>query len=299
MSRYFTSSVAAAALMSLLAGPVLAQTAPQQPEAAEAGAQAQAQVVLPEALRDVGLTDLTSKSSRHGSRVSGKLPDGTEIGIMLDEQGGLRGIRSRDDAPLPSALVERLVPQAVRGQQIFGELGQIEAIFLGDRGVMLAGQDAKSKSVRAAFAEDGTLMRFGRGDDEGHGPGIGPDGDRHHRRHDGDRDGRGRDDDRGHWRRDGGRDHGDHDRGDRDHKGPRHEGRMGPGDGPDGMNPPAGGDPLTPDAIRSTLTEAGYTELGQILQQGRVTVAQATNPEGEPVLVEIAPNGRVVRELNR
>ena len=48
-----------------------------------------------------------------------------------------------------------------------------------------------------------------------------------------------------------------------------------------------------------SLTDAGYTGVGEILQQGQVTVAQATNPEGEPVLVELGRDGKVLRELNR
>ena len=57
--------------------------------------------------------------------------------------------------------------------------------------------------------------------------------------------------------------------------------------------------PPTPDEIRASLADAGYREVGQILQQGPVTVAQATNPEGEPVLVEVGVDGEVLRELSR
>jgi len=292
MSRYFTPSVAAMAMMSMLAGPLLAQTAPAAPEASHG--QSEAQVVLPQVLRDAGLTDISSKETRHGQRVSGKLPDGTAIGAMLDRDGKLRGLRAQDDAAIPRALIDQLVPQAVRNQPIFAELGAIDAIFLGERGVMLSGKDAQSNSVRAGFAEDGTLMRFGRGDDDrrGHGMdhrmGRGDDGDHRGGKH------------RGHDERGKGPRHGDD-----GHKGPRHDGRKGPDDGPrgaKGQGVDRDGGPATPpspDAVRASLTDAGYTQIGQILQQGRVTVAQATNPEGEAVLVELAPNGQVVRELNR
>ncbi|MTH79672.1 hypothetical protein [Paracoccus aestuariivivens] len=267
MSRFFTSSVAATALMALLAGSAVAQEAAPA-HATEAGqSEAKAPVELPQVLRDIGLTDVKSKATRHGQRVSAKLPDGSDINALLDDKGELRGLRAGRGSVLPANLIERLVPQPVRNQPIYGELGKINAIFLGDKGVMLSGRDAQSKPVRAAFAEDGTLMRFGRGDERGMdmGPDHGP---------------------KGHGKGHGDRDHKDKDHGDRDHK--RHDRQ----DGADATPP-------TPDEVRAGLEDAGYTDIGQILQQGRVTIAQATNPEGEAVLVELGPKGRVVRELNR
>lgn len=284
MKTYFTSTVAATALMALLAGPALAQEAVPARSPETAAAEANAPVALPQVLSDLGLTDVTSKKMRRGDRISGKLPDGTPLVAMLDGKGELRGVRAGKDGVLPSVVVDRLVPQVVRNQPIYGEIGKIGAIFMDERGVMLAGQDGQANAVRAGFAQDGTLMRFDRGD------GMGRDGKegRRDRRH-GDKDGEGR----------------HHE--DRDHKGgPKdHDDMMedmgGMGHGADGPKGPRDADvaPLSPDQIRGKLTEAGYTEIGQILQQGPITIAQATNPEGEQVLVELGPRGRVVRELNR
>ncbi|WP_323717548.1 hypothetical protein [Paracoccus aminovorans] len=288
MSRRFSTPVTLAALLALLAGPALAQeTAPApQPPAAEA----QAPVALPQALKDAGLTDVTSKRGRHdGSRIQGKLPDGTELDAMLDAQGQLRGLRARGEAVLPQALVAQLVPQAVRDNAVFAELGSLQAVFTGERAVMLAGQDAEKNKIRAAFAEDGTLLRFGRGDKEG--PGF-QDGkhrkhDRHGKRGDGWRDGH-------HGKA---RDHG------------KREGR-----GPDAP-PPAGAAPdaapageaapqrqgavIDRGALRLALTGAGYSRIGEIVQDGPRAVAQAVNPEGEAVSVEMNAEGRVLREINR
>ena len=74
------------ALAAMLAGPVLAQDAPAAPPAAEAPAS----VTLPQVLRDAGLTDVDSKPGRHGTRIQGKLADGTELGAFLDGKGELR-----------------------------------------------------------------------------------------------------------------------------------------------------------------------------------------------------------------
>lgn len=346
MSRIFNSTVAVGALMAMLAGPTFAQEAGQAP--AEG-----ASIVVPQALLDAGLTDVESKSSRRGNRVEGKLPDGTEIDAILDGQGQLMGLRADGDGMLPAALVASLVPQPIRDQAIFAELTSVEAVFNSERGIMIAGQDAQKNQVRAAFAEDGTLLRFGRGEDAGRGMGPGPEhgkgpgkhargnedrggdrdggrdagrandrgGDRDHDRGgdradkrgdkdhgprgDGPREGRG--DDRRDWREGGGDDRRDEWRGDRrdesrgEPRGERRDDRR-PDDRRDDRRsdaPRQQGTPPAPAEIRSSLTEAGYTAIGQILQQGPVTVAQATNPEGEPVLVEIGTDGRVLRELNR
>ncbi|SMO51149.1 hypothetical protein [Paracoccus laeviglucosivorans] len=277
MSRFLSSTVAAGALIAMLASPLAAQEAHEAAPPAAGHAEA-APVDLPQVLRDAGMTEAVGRSTRHGMRVEGKINDAT-VSAFLDDAGQLRGLRAAgEDAVLPQPLVERLVPQAVRDQAIYGELGQIKAVFMGGRGIMMAGTDAQSNPVRAVFSEDGTLLRFGRGDDD-RGPGMGHmgrDKGEHRGRHGDDRGGK-------HGKPHGDREHrGDH--------GPRGDGPR--GDGPRGPAP-------SPDDVRASLTGAGYTAIGEILQQGHVTVAQATNPEGEPVLVELGVDGKVLRELNR
>ncbi|WP_134681322.1 hypothetical protein [Paracoccus ravus] len=276
MSRNFTSSVAAAAMMALLAGSAFAQT-PAAPETNPPRAAAQAPVALPQVLADAGLTDVTRKETRRGERINGKLADGTVINAMLNAQGVLAGLRAEGDALLPASITDALIPQAVRSQPIFAEITGLNAVFMGEQGVMLSGTDAQKNPLRAAFAEDGTLMRFGRGEM-----------------------GRDRGPDRKHGGRDGGREahgkHGDHDGMKHPRRGDRAEGH---GPRGDDMRREAGEMPLGADEVRASLTEAGYTEIGQILQQGPITIAQVTNPEGERVLVELDPAGQVVRELNR
>ncbi|ABL69418.1 hypothetical protein [Paracoccus denitrificans] len=292
MSRKLSTSIALSALLAVLGAPVLAQDTPAAPPPA---AEAPAPVVLPQALQDAGLSDVTSKRGPRGAtRIEGKLPDGTQIDAMLDAKGQLRGLRARGDAALPQALIDQLVPQAVRDSAVFGELGTLKAVFTGERGVMLAGQDADGNKLRAAFAQDGTLLRFGRGD-------AGRDGERHGKRQDD--------------RRDKGYHHRGHDKRD-GHRG-WHHGPRGDRSGEKGAPPPAGAAPEAPAAdapqrqgalsptrldrgeVRMALTSAGYSRIGEILQDGPRVVAQAVNPEGEPVAVELNPKGQVMREINR
>ena len=150
------------------------------------------------------------------------------------------------------------------------------------------------------FAQDGTLIRFGRGDDMHFGKG----GDKDHdgkRGHHGRRGGH--DDDHG-WR-------GKHD-GDRDGRRGPPPGDMPPPPAPDRQGaapmPSVDGEmrqgaaaPLSvdPGEMRMALTEAGYSAIGEITQHGPRVLAMAINPEGEPVAVELDPQGEVLREINR
>ncbi|WP_449045613.1 hypothetical protein [Paracoccus versutus] len=307
MSRKLSTSIALSALLAAFSAPVLAQETPAAPPPA-AEAQAQAPVALPQVLQDAGLTDVTSKRGPRGAtRLEGKLPDGTQIDAMLDDKGQLRGLRAKGDGVLPQALVDQLVPQPVRDSAVFGELGGLKAVFSGERGVMLAGQGDGKQGVRAAFTQDGTLMRFGRGDAERGGDrGKGWQG-----KHDHDR----RDMRRGHHRGDGPRgwDHGP--RGDRggERGWDRGPGRDMPPPAPAGEAPapaapeapaPQRQGALSPDQldrgeVRMALTSAGYSRIGEIMQDGTRVLAQAVNPEGEPVAVELSPKGQVTREINR
>lgn len=313
-----TTSIALTALLAAFTIPAGAQeTAPSAP-AAEAPAET---VVLPQILKDAGLTGVTSEKMRRneGSRITGTLPGGEQIGAMLDDKGELRGLRSMTDGKaLPQALVDQLVPQNIRDNAILPQVGQLDAVFTGEQGVMLAGKDAQGNAVRAAFAPDGTLIRFGRGDDDRPGMGVkkgmdgqrgGPDGDKggkkggkHGRRMGGDHDGKER----------GPR---DADCGDKGMMRGMMDGRGGPGNGdmpppPPGAGPGAGSaapqqqgaiDPAGAEAaqIRSALTEAGYQDIGQITRNGPRALAMAVNPEGEPVLVELGREGVVLREVAR
>lgn len=315
MSRYFPRPIALTALLAVLAVPAYAQdAAPAQTPTQAPAAEASAPLALPQALQDAGLTEVTSKRGPQGaSRIGGRLPDGSRIDAMLDAAGELRGLRLREGAALPQALVERLVPQAVRDSAVFGEMGSLGAVFSGERGVMLAGKDGEGRALRAGFAEDGTLLRFSRGDEDGPRGMMGRDGKGFGDRGFGDRgfDGRRDGKDRGGKDRDGW----GHERRDRDRHGPdRWHGkpdhpRWGHAPGADMPPPTPGGQPPAPgpqgaleparqDALRQALTEAGYGEIGAIMAMGPGAVAQAVNPEGEAVLLELDPAGQVIREVN-
>ena len=51
--------------------------------------------------------------------------------------------------------------------------------------------------------------------------------------------------------------------------------------------------------VNRTLTEAGYSDFGFLRPQGPRIVIEATNPDGEPVLLELDPQGEVIRESAR
>lgn len=275
MKKNLSSTIALSALLAMLAAPgaVLAQDAtPPAPEASAPAEQPPAPATtaapeIPQVLRDAGLTDLTSEPGKRGGlKVEGKQADGSELRAFVDDKGALRGMFVKGDAVLGQALVDQLVPQSVRDQAVYGQFASIKGVMTGERGVMLAGSDSNGEKLRAAFANDGTLMRFGRGDDE---------------------------------------------RGLRDHgpRGDRGPGRDGHGHGHDGWkrgegHPPAPGRqgaaaPVDEGAVRQALESAGYTQPGSITQRGPRTLAEAVNPQGEAVTVELDRQGTVMREINR
>ena len=279
MSRFFKGTVAALALGAVIGMPLSSLAQDSAAPAPETTRQAPA-ADLPPLLQSLNLDDLRIRDERRGGkRIKGETAEGLEIRAFVDEAGNLRGIFAGDgdddaQAALPQAVIDQMIPEAVRSQEILGQIATVSAIFSHDRGVMVAGADADGEDIRAVFTTDGTLMRFGRGDDA-----MGPKGGWHHKgKGDDRREGRGRhDDDRGgkfHRDRHGDR-HGDH-----AERGPR-------------------GAALNEEKLREALGAAGYTALGDMSRQGPRMVVEATNPQGESVVVEVNPGGEVVRESAR
>ncbi|MFV0300573.1 MAG: hypothetical protein ACK5IP_06790 [Paracoccus sp. (in: a-proteobacteria)] len=294
MSSTFRHTAAILALVAGLGGVAHAQTAPETapatPETAPAPPEATAptppaprveitEETLPDLLKSLNLQNIDIDRGRRHVEVEGDLADGTQIEAKLDPRGQLRQIEADDDAALPAAVIEALIPEAVRGSEIYGQFATVEEIGLPPaeapvQGVMIEGRDANGEELRALFAEDGTLTRFGRGDDD-----HGRRGDRGMRgRMHGKHGGHGEQGMRGHHMgrgmdRDGG------------HMG----GRM-------GGQPPA---PLDEAAVTTILTEAGYQDLGAISRDGPRTLVEAVNAAGEDVTVEVSPRGDVMRETAR
>ncbi|MCQ0969741.1 hypothetical protein MLD63_04780 [Paracoccus sp. TK19116] len=316
MSRTLKSTVAGLALIAALGSAAVAQTAPTQPTAPQPGAtQPEAQPpapgapdralppppppaepvvvtedTLPDVLKALDLQNIDIDRERRGSEVEGTLPDGTDIEAKLDARGALREISGDDDAALPASVIEALVPQAVRAADLFAEFAEIDEIEMAPedgpvQDMKISGRDGQGEKLRATFAEDGSLMRFGRGDDDDRGK-RGP---KHRGKHGPDHD------------------HRDARRGD---DGPRGEdGRRG---GPRWQDmrmeagradrpAPATDAPqaAAPAAAMTVLTDAGYTDLGNVRQDGPRVMVDATNAAGEPVTVELGPRGDVVRETAR
>lgn len=281
MSRFFKGTVAALALSAVVGMPLSTLAQDSAPAQAADQAQQQPAAELPALLQSLNLTDVRIKEERRGfKRIKGETPEGLEIRAFVDQSGNLRGIFADDDdddvkAALPQAVIDQMIPEAVRNQDILGQIATISAVFSDERGVMVAGEDAQGENIRAGFTSDGTLMRFGRGDDAK----GGKDGWHH----------KGKGDDRGKRR---GRDDDDDDHGGRFHR-DRH------GDRGDHGERGARGAGLSQERLQETLGAAGYTDLGDVTRDGPRTLVVATNPQGEAVVVELSPAGEVVRESAR
>ncbi|MBO9455514.1 hypothetical protein J7376_05620 [Paracoccus sp. R12_1] len=223
---------------------------------------------LPEVLRALNLTDLEVKDGpRGGRKVEGDLPGGGEIEAFIDRDGNLALVEA-DDVAMPSSLIDTLLPQTVRDGEILSQFARIERIGGRDGRVMIRGEDSEGEDVRAGFDREGRLLGFGRGDDD---DGKGRRGPKHGR---GDHDHhKGK-----HWMH-----------GDKDHA--RHGGKEKRGPRPM---------PQVDDAaLNRTLDGAGYSDIGAARPAGPRLVLDAVNAAGEPVTLEIAPDGEVIRETAR
>lgn len=222
-----------------------------------------------------------------------------------------------DDSALPAQIIEEIVPQAVRQGDIFAQFASVNEVGQMRDILVVKGQDAEGKGMGAAFDQDGRVLRFSRADDDHRRRGGKDRGERF-----GDKGPRGGDhrggDHGDHGPRDGGpRDGGPRDGGPRD-GGPRGHGPddRGPGGkhGRDmGRDGDRGGDrggdqarlsPAAPtgfDAVEvnKALSDAGYGNFGFLRPQGDSVLIEATNPQGEAVLLELGADGDVMRETAR
>lgn len=213
--------------------------------------------------------------------IKGRQPTGTEIEARFDRQNALVGVEV-DDAAIPAELLGTLLPQAVRDNEVIAQFDRIDEIGNRDGRVMVKGEDATGQDMRAEFDADGRVLRFGRED--------GPRGDRGEER-----------------RGDRGPRHDDRGPGGHAMRGEGHAGRpMGDGDGPRGHGPAGdarGPAPVPADfdavAVNQRLSGAGYTGFGFLRADGPRLMLEATNPQGEPVTLELDRQGEVVRETAR
>ncbi|SIS88108.1 hypothetical protein [Paracoccus saliphilus] len=259
------------AVIASIGGGVMAQTGVQDDQRPSGSPAGTAQPALPPELEALKLENIESEIKRGGFReIEGRTGDGIEIEARVDNSGKLIGVEA-DDGPLPQALIESLLPQSIRDNEVIGQFAVIEEI--GSRREMLGvkGEDALGEDMFALFDQDGRLLRFGRDDDDKR-----PDGKRMHR------EGR-------HW----GPDHGDGAR-------EKHMRRMAPN--PDGNDAGPRRMPaleFEPSEVNKQLSDAGYEKFGFLHIDGPRILLEATNPQGESVTLELDPKGEIIRETAR
>lgn len=152
MSRQkLTSTAALIALIAGLAGPVMAQdaAAPQSDTAA---------ADLPAPLAALNLNKLRSETGRDGIReIEGFTADGVEIEVKIDMAGNLIKVEAEDGA-LPAALIEALLPQAVRDHEATGLFVRIDEIRQHGGFLRIEGRQAGGEDVEAVFDAEGRLI---------------------------------------------------------------------------------------------------------------------------------------------
>lgn len=270
MSRdKFLGTTAIIAVIASVGGGVMAQTVTQGDQPSASSSTEAAQPSMPPELEALNLENIESEIKRGGFReIEGRTSDGSEIEARVDSSGNLIEVEV-DDGPMPQSLIEALLPQSIRDNEVIGQFSMIEEI--GTRREMLGvkGEDAQGEDLFALFDQDGRLLRFGRDDDKRGGKGMHRDG-----RHGGPDHGHG---DREKHMRQMAKQHADDDRGPR--RMPRVE--------------------FEPSEVNTQLSDAGYGEFGFLHMKGPRILLDATNPQGEPVILELDPKGEIIRETAR
>lgn len=201
--------------------------------------------------------------------IEGRDADGAEMKLRFDPSSArLIGAEIKHGA-LPQALVDEILPPAVRNAEIFGTFASLGSIRAEGDSYGLRGRDGSGARMRAQLDASGAVLRF-RGDDD--------DGNPRARMHD-------RMKERMERRGDeGGRRAGEH---------------RAPMGGPAAPMMGGAAAPIDTVAINRRLSEAGYGDFGLLQQRGPRLSLQATNPDGEPVTLELDPTGEILRETAR
>lgn len=148
MSRQrLVTSVAVIGLMGGLAAPLSAQEAQTTAPAAE----------MPAPLAALNLTRVQTDTKRDGMReIEGFTADGVQIEAKVDMAGNVVDVEA-DDGPLPTSLVEALVPQAARDSQVMAEFGRVNEISVRPQHIEVDGRHTDGTEISVRFATDGTL----------------------------------------------------------------------------------------------------------------------------------------------
>lgn len=200
--------------------------------------------------------------SRH-LEIEGRDAEGAEMKLRFEPSSNRLIGAEIERGALPQALVDEILPPAVRNAEIYGTFATLSGIRAeGDR-YGLRGRDESGARMRAQLDASGAVLRFRGDDDDGH-----PRTRMHERmkeRMEGRMEGHG------------------HDRRPGEHRRP--------------MGSPAA--QIDTVAISQRLSDAGYGGFGILQQRGPRLSLQATNPDGEPVTLELVPTGEILRETAR
>ena len=96
--------------------------------------------------------------------VKGWQENGAEVEVKFAPDNTLIEIEI-DDTALPQPIIDAILPQAVRGNEVMAQFGIIEEIKAEYGRFEVKGEDTGGQDMRAAFDEAGAVLRFGRDDD--------------------------------------------------------------------------------------------------------------------------------------
>lgn len=138
------------ALIAAIGGTAVAQTATVQ---------------LPAELEALGLTNVRNETNRDGSvDVEGVTADGLEVDATVDASGKLLEA-DVDRGAMPQSLVDAILPEAARSNDVMSQFAKIDSIEQNNDGTFeVQGDDSTGKEYFALFGADGAVLRSGQDD---------------------------------------------------------------------------------------------------------------------------------------
>lgn len=123
-----------------------------------------AQVQLPAALAELNLSNIRTDAERGGfTEIEGRTADGLYIEALIDADGNLLDA-DVDNGTMPESLVNALLPEAARSNDVMGQFATIDGIKNNNGSFEVQGEDSSRQELFAVFDQNGKLLRTGHDD---------------------------------------------------------------------------------------------------------------------------------------
>lgn len=138
---------------SQLRAALLSETEAPAPAADDAG--------LPEELRGLSLRDIRDRKEDDGDRrIGAHLPDGAQLRVEYDSQRGLEEVETDRAGSLPSAMLDRILPAALRETDEFKGIARVTEIEFDRDEIQIEGFAADGAKIEIDASPEGRIHGY-------------------------------------------------------------------------------------------------------------------------------------------